>query len=91
MNVTDDVVFKQPKTEEERVEVAQACMLRLELTMPMLLDRMSNEVDEAYCALPDRLYVLEKGGRIAWRSEQGPWGFDVDAFEKAIRTQIGES
>ena len=90
MNEDDDVVFLQPKTSEARGEVAEACVLRLNLEMPMLLDHMSNEVDTAYSALPDRLFVLGRGGKIAWRSEQGPWGFDADAFEKALGEETGK-
>ncbi|NRA03135.1 MAG: hypothetical protein HRU00_11115 [Myxococcales bacterium] len=89
MNVDEGIVFKQPRTDGERAEVARACVLGLKLEMPMLLDEITNSVDEAYSALPERLFVLEAGGRIAWRSEQGPWGFDVDAFEKAIGAQLG--
>ena len=89
MNVDEGIVFKQPRTDGERAEVARACVLGLKLEMPMLLDEITNSVDEAYSALPERLFVLEASGRIAWRSEQGPWGFDVDAFEKAIGAQLG--
>lgn len=88
MNVDEEVLFAQPKTEQDRADVAEACAIRLELKMPMLLDRLSNEVDIAYAALPDRLYVIDREGKVAYRSEQGPWGFDVDAFEKAIQQQI---
>ncbi len=88
MNADDQVLFAQPKTEQERAEVAEACAIGMELKMPMLLDRLSNEVDTAYAALPERLYVIDREGSITYRSEMGPWGFDVDAFEKAIQQQI---
>ena len=90
MNIDQDVVYGQPKTEDERSAVAQACVLGMELRMPMVLDRLSNEVDAAYVALPERLYVIDPAGRIRYRSDPGPWGFDVDAFEKALREQILE-
>ena len=80
MNVTDDVVFDQPKSEDERAEIAEACVLRLNFEMPMLLDDVTNQVDEAYSALPERLYLLGPEGTIVWRSEQGPWGFEVDTW-----------
>jgi hypothetical protein len=89
MNIDDAVVFDQPKTEQGRAEVAEACAIGLDLKMPMLLDHLSNEVDTAYAALPERLYVIDRDGIIRYRSEMGPWGFDVDAFEKAIQEQIG--
>ncbi len=85
MNLTDEVIYKQPKTEVEREEVAEACVVGLRFEMPMLLDEMSNEVDAAYAALPERLYVINRDGRIRYRSEPGPWGFNVDDWEKAIR------
>jgi hypothetical protein len=88
MNLDQQIRYKQPKTIEERSEVAQACVLRLKFAMPMLLDAMSNEVDVAYSALPERLYVIGRDGRIAWRSGPGPWGFDVDGWEQAIRAEL---
>jgi type I thyroxine 5'-deiodinase len=80
MNVTDEVVFSQPVTEDERAEVAEACVLRLNFEMPMLLDDMSNQVDDAYRALPERLYLLSPDGNVVWRSEPGPFGFDMDSW-----------
>ncbi len=85
----EDVVFAQPETMEQRVEIAQACSLDLGLAMPTLLDARSNEVDEAYTALPDRLYVVDEDGRIAYRSGPGPMGFSANEFEGAIRAQLG--
>ncbi len=74
---------------DERVEVAQACTLGLDLNIPTLLDEMTNAVDEAYVALPDRLYVVDADGRVAYRSGPGPMGFRSDDFERAIRAQLG--
>ena len=85
MNLTDDVVFHQPTTIEERAEVAEACVLRLNLKLPTLLDNIRNEVDEAYSALPERLFLIDSEGKIAWRSGMGPWGFDPDGLETAIQ------
>ena len=50
---------------------------------------MTNAVDEAYAALPDRLYVVDADGRIAYRSGPGPMGFRSDDFEQAIRALLG--
>ena len=68
----------------ERASVAQACMLRLELAMPTLLDDMENSTDLAYAALPERLYVVDTDGAVAYKSGPGPFGFDVDAWEQVI-------
>jgi type I thyroxine 5'-deiodinase len=88
MNVDDGVVYEQPKSEDDRANVAEACVIRLNFKMPMVLDEMSNEADESYAALPERLYMLDAQGRIRYRSGPGPWGFDVDAWEASIRAAI---
>ena len=80
MNLDDEVVFAQPTNDDERAEIAEACVLRLNFEMPMLLDDVTNQVDEAYSALPERLYLLDPKGTIVWRSQMGPWGFDVDTW-----------
>ena len=88
MNVRDAVEYAQPATEAERVDVASACVLGLNFRMPMVLDKLSNEVDAAYSALPERLYVIDEAGRIVWRSGPGPWGFDIDGWKQAIEDQV---
>ncbi len=85
MNVDQKVVYDQPETIEERAEVAEACMRHMTLRMPMLLDHMSNEVDEAYSALPERLFLIDAGGAIHWRCGMGPFGFDPDGLEQAMK------
>ncbi len=78
------IVFNQPKTEEERAAAAESCVLGLNLEIPMAMDDMNNSADNAYIALPDRLYVIDSEGKITFRSGPGPFEFDVDAWEKAI-------
>jgi hypothetical protein len=89
MNETDDVVYAQPTSENARIEVASACLLDLQLEMPLVLDEMSNAVDTAYAALPERLYVVDAQGRIAYRGDPGPFGFHPDEWEKEIEKQVG--
>ena len=83
-NVFDSVVFNQPTTMGERASVAEACVLRLELAMPTLLDDMENSTDLAYAALPERLYVVGSDGRVAYKSGPGPFGFDLNGWEQVI-------
>ena len=89
MNVHQQIVYAQPTTEQERAEVAGACAIGVNLRMPMVIDELSNEVDEAYGALPERLYLIDADGTIVWRSGPGPFGFDVDGWEKAIGAHVG--
>lgn len=83
-NVDAGVLQAQPKTIEERAQVAATCALTLNLRMPMLLDEMTNDVDTKYAALPERLYVLDAEGRVFFKSVMGSMGFDVEAWARAI-------
>ncbi len=84
INEQEDVLFEQPKSAEEREAVAEACVISLKLSIPTLIDEMTNEVDRAYAALPDRLYLIDAEGRIAYRSGAGPMGFKPQELEAAI-------
>ena len=88
-NVADGVLYEQPKSIQQREELTQVCVLRLNLKMPMLLDNMSNEVDRLYAALPDRLYFLDEKGVVIFRTVVGSPGFDVEAWHTAIRRHVG--
>ena len=43
--------------------------------MPALVDGFDNATDTAYSGWPDRLYVVDRDGRIAYKSAPGPFGF----------------
>jgi hypothetical protein len=52
---------------------------------------MSNEVDVAYSALPERLYLIDAAGRIAYRGGPGPFEFKPDEWERAIEVHLAEA
>lgn len=87
-NQRDDVFFAQPKTLDERTSVADTCAIRLDLSIPTLIDDMENSTDQKYYALPDRLYLVGRDGRIAYRGAPGPWGFVAAELEKAIQSYL---
>jgi len=87
-NEQDQVLYETPHTADEREQIASACVLHLNLSMPTLLDDMSNDVDMKYAALPDRLYLIGSDGRVAYRSGPGPWGFNPDELQLAIKDYL---
>jgi hypothetical protein len=84
-NVTDGVLFKSTQTAEERDEVAHLCVVKLGIEMPALVDDPDNRVERAYTAWPDRLYVIDSAGRIAYKSLAGPFGFEPDELEAVLK------
>jgi Iodothyronine deiodinase len=74
-NVKDDVCYAQPKTLEQRLAIANDFTKRFKFTLPFGIDDMSNAADTAYSAWPERLYVIDESGHIAYRGGIGPFNY----------------
>ena len=83
-NVKDGVLFRSPRDESERAGVANACVRKLGIHFPALLDSFDNQVETAYTGWPDRLYFINQAGRILYKSSPGPFGFHPDDLAKAM-------
>ena len=90
-NLDEGVVFDAPSDIDERAAMAELCVLRLNMKMPMLLDAMDDRVDRAYNALPERLYLIDAGGRVVFKTVAGAPGFDPEAWAAAIDRHCAES
>ena len=83
-NLTDGVLFRQHQDYDEREGMAQTCSLALHIDIPILIEEMENDIDEAYGAAPERLYVVGADGSVTYHGGVGPNFFDVDEWEQAI-------
>ncbi len=83
-NVRDHVVFTTPKSDGERTNVAGACVRRLGIRIPALVDGIDNHVEGLYTGWPDRLYLVDRGGRVAYKTAPGPYGFSTKGLEDAL-------
>ena len=88
-NDQDAVLFEQHQSMEDRVEVGQACMLKLALEPTAVVDEMDDAVAKAYAAMPERLYLIGSDGRVAYKSGMGPMFFRPDEWEAAIASHLG--
>ena len=84
-NVIENIIVEEPTTDQERTEVAAACRLALGLEMPMLIDSIQNSIDEDYVGLPMRQFLIDAKGRVAYRGEKGPFGWNDVEFERALQ------
>jgi len=50
----------------------------------MLMDNMENEAEKKYISWPDRLYLINNDGKIAYQGGMGPLYFDVKEFDTAM-------
>ena len=87
-NEEDGVLFRQHQSMEERVEVGSACMLKLALEIPALVDEMDDAVANAYGAVPERLYLVGRDGRIAYKGGMGPIFFRPEEWEARIKEYL---
>jgi hypothetical protein len=83
------VRVNDPTSDEQRVEVAQTCALRMRIQMPVLIDGIDNAVASAYGGWPDRLYLIGRDGRIAFQGGEGPFGLKPPELDAAIRAELG--
>jgi len=74
-NVKDDVCYAQPKTLEQRVAIAKDFTARYTFPLPFGIDEMGNAADAAYAAWPERLYVIDETGHVAYRGGMGPFNY----------------
>jgi hypothetical protein len=87
-NVRDHVLFASPTNEAERFNVAGACVRRLGIKFPALVDGFDNHVETAYTGWPDRLYLIAPGGRVLYKSKPGPFGFHPNDLAAALRNAV---
>ena len=83
-NVRDGVIFATPRTDGERLEIAESCVRRLGIRFPALIDGMDNSVERRYTGWPDRLMLIDIDGRLAFKTEPGPFGFEPSQLEAAL-------
>ena len=88
-NVKEGVVFRDPRTDAERNQVADSCVRKLGIHFPALIDGIGNAVERQYTGWPDRMYLIDRDGRVVYKSDPGPFGFDPKELESALKRLPG--
>jgi hypothetical protein len=78
------ITVPQPRTFTQRVDVAHRCCSALEMTMPLLVDTLDDRVGHAYSGMPDRLYLIDRAGRVVYKGGRGPFGFKAGELEQSL-------
>jgi alkylhydroperoxidase family enzyme len=90
-NDRDGVAFAQPTTDEERCEIAGKCCASLHMTIPLVVDHVDDRVGHAYSGMPDRLYLIDRDGKVAYKGGRGPFGFKPGELEQQIAMLLAET
>jgi hypothetical protein len=88
-NVRDKVLFRSPRDEEERASVAGACVRKLGIKFPAVVDSFDNRIETAYTGWPDRLYLIATDDRVLYKSKPGPFGFHPQDLAAALQKAVG--
>lgn len=88
-NVHDKIAVASPKSLAERCAVEGVCATKLALRIPAVIDNLENTTEDAYTAWPDRLYVIDRDGRVAYKSKPGPYGFKPAEAEVVLKQVLG--
>lgn len=70
------VIINQPKTNEERLDVAQRFVERYQFQWPMVIDPIGEPFDSVYCAWPLRFYVIENGV-LTYKAQPKDCSYDI--------------
>ena len=64
--------------------IAGACVRKLGIKFPAVLDEFGNSTEQAYTGWPDRIYLIDASGHIAYKSKPGPFGLLPDQLAAAL-------
>ena len=84
-----DVVFHQPTTLADRRKLAETACTFWDVKFPALVDTIQPNAGDTYNAHPNRIYLIDTGGKIVYRGVRGPQGAMARPAEVALREQLG--
>jgi alkylhydroperoxidase family enzyme len=84
------ISITQPLNLTDRLNVADKCCRTLEINMPLLVDDINDRVGHAYSGMPDRLYLIDRAGRVAYKGGRGPFGFKARELEQSLLMHLLE-
>ncbi len=79
-----------PKTIEERRAVAGQCEMALQYGIRTYVDEMDDHVNKEYAAMPTRMFLIGKDGKVAYAGGLGPFGFKPVELKKAIDEYLAQ-
>jgi Iodothyronine deiodinase len=75
---------QEPKNLADREKWACEDRKKMKCTIPVVMDTFADKTMKAYDAFPQRVYVLDKQGKVVYASS-GLIGFEVESVTKAVK------
>ena len=90
-NIKAKIFLHSTRTLAERCAVAGTCLTKLGIEFPAIVDDEANTAERAYTAWPDRLYVIDRDGKVAYKSKPGPFGFKPADVARTLERLLPEA
>jgi hypothetical protein len=90
-NVRAGIKIEDPKTREEREQIARDFASQFKVGLPILVDTIDDHAGKAYTAMPDRIYIIDAQGKIAYKGAPGPSGFRATDVPTVLDKLLGVS
>ncbi|PYU74099.1 MAG: hypothetical protein DMG49_05200 [Acidobacteria bacterium] len=74
---------------EQRVIIANDFTKRFKFPLPFGVDDMSNAANDAYAAWPERIYIIDESGHIAYRGGIGPFHYRPGEAREWLAVRYG--
>ena len=88
VNEKEGVCYMQPTTLAERAAIANDFIRQTGYEIPLVLDSMDNAVEEAFAGWPERLYVIDETGLVAYKGGMGPMHFKPTELESWLEQRF---
>lgn len=89
-NESENILFDQPTTFEERLELVDEFITLMDYDLPIAVDLMEDAAEKAYSAWPERLYVIGADGKVSYKGGIGPDNFNLGELEDWLVLRFGE-
>jgi hypothetical protein len=89
-NESEDVCYLQPRSTADRIAIANDFVRRFKYPIPILVDPIENPANAVYAAWPERLYIVDEAGRIAYKGGMGPFEFHPEEVEAWLARRFPE-
>ncbi len=62
---------------------------RFKFPLPFGIDDMSNAANDAYAGWPERIYIIDESGHIAYRGGMGPFNYKPEEAREWLAARYG--
>ncbi len=80
-NEKEGVCYRQPKSLADRLAIARDFVERFDYPIPIAVDRIDDRANELYAGWPERIYIVDERGTIAYKGKPGPFGYHPEELE----------